>query len=431
MKQLTLLVLLLLALPHQAVSQDEYNFDDLEDFEKKSFEWTGYVEANYKHLILNQDSVLYRLVNFKDDDPSRNSLQSTLQLSGSYSHSIAKLYWLLEAGGTQDETEWSDYADIYETYLTLQPSLKFTMTSGKKVLKWGSGYAWNPVGFVQRPKNPNDPELAREGFVLAAADYVHSYDGLLKTVSLTSLLLPVYTDCNDDFGTTDHLNLATRLYLLFLDTDIDFMFLVGESKTNRFGVDFSRNITTNLEIHGELAWYPDYEKQIVDTTGTLHTERYDRSEALLGLRYLTENDTTLIAELYHDGTGYSQDEMDDFYTYAESALERYEKTNSAKLVREALSISQKGYIAYTPMRNYFYLKVSNKEPFDILYFTPSLTALINLDDESFTITPECLYTGFDNFDIRFRATLYSGTERSEYGEKKSDYKFEIRLQYYF
>ena len=67
-------------------------------------------------------------------------------------------------------------------------------------MKWGKGYAWNPVAFVDRPKDPEDPELAREGYVVATADYIKSFQGPLKTVSLTPVLLPVYKDVNDDFG---------------------------------------------------------------------------------------------------------------------------------------------------------------------------------------------------------------------------------------
>lgn len=46
-------------------------------------------------------------------------------------------------------------------------------------MRWGKGYAWNPVGFVERPKDPNDPELAREGYWMASADYIVNFTGPL------------------------------------------------------------------------------------------------------------------------------------------------------------------------------------------------------------------------------------------------------------
>ena len=59
-------------------------------------------------------------------------------------------------------------------------------------MKWGKGYAWNPVAFLDRPKNPDDPELPLEGFVIASADTIKSFDGPLKTFAFTPVLVPVY-----------------------------------------------------------------------------------------------------------------------------------------------------------------------------------------------------------------------------------------------
>ena len=83
------------------------------------------------------------------------------------------------------------------------------------------------------------------------------------------------------------------------------------------------------------------------------------------------------------------------------------------------------------MGQYLYTRISNKEPFDILYFTPALTAIANLDDGSYSLSPELLYTGVTNLELRFKATLLSGDRYSEFGEKPNDAKYEIRLRYYF
>ncbi len=56
-------------------------------------------------------------------------------------------------------------------------------------------------------------------------------------------------------------NMAAKLYLLLYDTDIDFIYSSGGSKTTRYGMDFSRNISTNLEIHGELAFIEDFHEK--------------------------------------------------------------------------------------------------------------------------------------------------------------------------
>jgi len=70
--------------------------------------------------------------------------------------------------------------------------------AGKLALKWGKGYAWNPVGFVERAKDPNDPELAREGYTMLSADYIRNFDGPLQTLAFTPVLLPVSSGANNE-----------------------------------------------------------------------------------------------------------------------------------------------------------------------------------------------------------------------------------------
>src|SRR4030042_4097882 len=89
---------------------------------------------------------------------------------------------------------------IYEGFLSLKPSNSYSLDMGKKVFKWGKGYAWNPVSFIDRPKDPNDPDLALEGFWTLSGDYIRSFSGPLKTFSFTPVLLPVVTGINEDFA---------------------------------------------------------------------------------------------------------------------------------------------------------------------------------------------------------------------------------------
>lgn len=69
--------------------------------------------------------------------------------------------------------------------------------------------------------------------------------------------------------------------------------------------------------------------------------------------------------------------------------------------------------------------------FDILYFTPSATLIFNTADKSFSLSPELLYTGITNLELRLKAAFISGEWLSEYGEKQNDYRLEARARYYF
>ncbi len=205
--------------------------------------------------------------------------------------------------------------------------------------KWGQGYAWSPVGFIERIKDPNDVELAREGYTMVAPDFIRNFandGGGLKTVAFTPVLLPVGTQTNHDFGKPNQVSAAAKLCLLYFDTDIDLTWLGVGSRSPRVSIDFSRNLSSALEIHGAWARLRDVETRRIDAAGNVSTDTRDATSYLLGLRYR-------------------------------------------------------------------YLRARQKEPFDIVYFTPSATLIANLDDRSWSLTPELLYTGITNPELRLRA----------------------------
>jgi hypothetical protein len=67
----------------------------------------------------------------------------------------------------------------------------------------------------------------------------------------------------------------------------------------------------------------------------------------------------------------------------------------------------------------------------LLYFTPSVTAIVNLDDQSFSLSPEAVYTGFTNWELRLRYSLLVGSSFTDYGEKQNEKKLELRVRYFF
>ena len=210
------------------------------------------------------------------------------------------------------------------------------------------------MGFVERPKNPDDPDQSREGYSMATMDFIKSYSGDLKTVAFTPVYLPVTNDINNDFGRLEQNNIAAKLYLLYRDTDIDFTYLSEGSRSYRYGFDFARNITTNFEVHGEWAYLSDVTKRVVDKTGAVTTEQMPAMQWLLGLRYLTENDTTIIAEYYNNEAGYSAEQMTDFFTAVDSAY----TTANTTLLNQLSLLSQQTYLKRNPGKQYLYFRVA-------------------------------------------------------------------------
>jgi len=414
-----------------ALAEEEYSFD-LSEIEKKPLHIGGYVEFSPVLFGLDTNSALYKLNLYdRDKENVRGEYNFSVLLDGSYKKGTTEFRAIVNTDLRKSYLGWSEETTLYEGYMSSRPSSTFNFNIGKKTLKWGTGYAWNPVAFLDRPKDPYDPDLAREGFVVASADYIKSFDGPLKTFSFTPVLMPVYDHINDDFGQTNRLNFAGKTYFLLYDTDIDLLFLTGGSKTNRYGMDFSRNITSNFEIHGELAFINDYEKRYINSDGTVFNNEYDATSYLLGLRYLTESDTTYIFEFFHDATGFAESEMTDYFSFIDQGYDTYLASGDDSLLTRASNLAEGSYNRRNPMRDYLYLRASQKEPFDMLYFTPSLTGIFNVDDESFSIGPELLYTGIKNLEFRLRTTFLVGDSYTEFGEKQNDYRAELRVRYYF
>jgi len=414
-----------------ALAEEEYSFD-LSEIEEKPLHIGGYLEFSPVLFGLDKNSALHKLKLYnRGKENVREEYNFTTLLEGSYRKGITEFHAIVNTDFKKSYLGCSEETTLYEGYMSLRPSSTFNFHIGKKTLQWGKGYAWNPVAFLDRPKNPEDTELAREGFVVASADYIKSFDGPLKTFSFTPVLLPVCDHISDDFGKINHLNFAGKLYFLFYDTDIDFIFLTGQSKTNRYGMDFSRNITSNFEIHGELAFVNNLKKIFIDRDGTVFNKQYDPTSYLLGLRYLTESDTTYIFEYFHDATGFADNEMEDYFSFIDTGYDTYLTSGDDSLLKKASNVAGGSYNRKNPMRDYLYLRISQKEPFDILYFTPSLTGIFNVNDKSFSIGPELLYTSIKNLELRLKTTFLVGDSYTEFGEKQNNYRIELRIRYYF
>jgi hypothetical protein len=264
---------------------------------------------------------------------------------------------------------------------------------------------------------------------MATGAWVRSFDGPLQTLTLTAAVVPTTANLNEDFGggATDagHANPALKLYALAYDTDVDVIWAGPGSRGPRFGIDFSRNLGSQLEVHGEWARISDAPRVVLAGDGTLQTQIRTYDSALIGLRYLTERDTTLIFELYRNGGGYSPDELSVFYDLARTSA------GSPALASLASRAAVQGYNRPNVGQRYAYLRVSQKEPFDILDLTPSVTLIANTGDHSWSLLPEVLYTGIKNLELRARLALNRGDVGSEYGERAVRSRVELRARLFF
>ncbi len=414
---------------HASGQEEQYGFD-VDEFTKKAFSLDGYIEFRPSLAWLRQDSSLYTL-KFYDRDNPKILEQGYFAFLGELSYRKGLFEVLLEPYIDYSATPYENEAslNLFQGYLLMKPSIAFSIYAGKRTLRWGKGYAWNPTGFVERPKNPNEPDLVREGYWMITADYTKSFAGALKTLSFSPIIIPVSSSINETFSRVKGWNFAGKLYLLLLDTDLDLVVLTGKSLSARFGLDFARNLRSNWEIHGEIVHLSDAEQTEVMDDGRIQRNTFDATSYLLGTRYLSESETTYILEYYHDGTGYESSEMQNFYTFIDRAYEEYAVSWDDSRLIEAAGLNS--YSGFTPMTDYIFLRIIQKDAFGALYFNPAATVIVNLSDGSSSWAPEATYKGFTNLELRLKAMLLTGKGRQEFGEKPNRFRLELRVRYFF
>ncbi len=97
------------------------------------------------------------------------------------------------------------------------------------------------------------------------------------------------------------------------------MVFTGQSRTTRYGFDFSKNLTTNLEMHGEFAVVNNLDTMAINANGQTTKTQADATSQLIGLRYLSEKETTYFLEYYHNGGGFSRTQIKDFITFVDNS----------------------------------------------------------------------------------------------------------------
>jgi hypothetical protein len=432
------ILLLLLCTVQPVYSQDKYQVD-LSDLEKeveqtagKPYHLGGFLEFQPVFFGIDRGAAFSQL-NFDLKRSGNTFMQYNLglRLEGSYKKDMFSVFFQTDTLVQNQLQGWQEETKLLQGIIGLRPSPNFSLEAGNKVFRWGKGYAWSPVAFIDRQKDPEDPEELRQGFTIFTADWNQSFVGPLKNAALSAVAVPVYEHVNTQFGELNHMNFASKLYLLLYDTDIDFMVSTGSSRTTRYGFDFSRNITTNLEIHGELARINNFKLTTINAQGVGTTREWNAISYLLGLRYLSPQETTYILEYYHNGTGLTQSQFQDFVTFTNNSYATFLSTGNDSGLARASQLAVAAYGRPNPMRDYVNFRASQKEPFDILYFTPALTSIINLQDGSLVVIPELTYSPITNLELRFRTPVLIGGKGTEYGEKQNDYRIDLRLRYYF
>ena len=405
-----------------------YSFDT-SGFKAKPLDASASIELYPTLILYDRTAPLYSL-KFRTGNRSNTdnyNLKTEAYLQYQHKPFLAFVSGVLNGAYIRQDDCLSWNNKIYEGYLKYTPNPSLLLLVGKRLFQWGKGYAFNPVSFAGRSKDLNDIDAKLEGYWNLSFEYVKSLDSPISSVALTGAFLPVYDLVNKDYLPDTTLAGIAQLYMLLLNTDVDMCFFADNRSDFKTGVDFSRNIFPDWEIHGEGAFIKNSSSTVFADESTMVNQSHPAYNLVAGTRYLAPFNTTFILEYLHVGSGYSRDEMSGYY----KAINYANASGDPQRIQSILGVSTKYYSAQFITTHYVFFKASHPDPFNFVYFTPSIYAIVNILDRSMMAGSEMTYSRSRNLLLTGRYVAFFGDNETEYGSKLAQHRVELRAKWSF
>ena len=298
---------------------------------------------------------------------------------------------------------------------------------GKKILKWGTGYAFNPTGVVEPQRSPSDP-----------SDRLNQNDGR-NLVSLTaffgkSSITAVYLNdaryANSSLQWGDN-ELAARAYTFLGGFDISLVGHYREGDRLELGANSSYVIGDDLELHGEILGKrgssalfhriitSDNPRQIFDSYPYVPLYADSRQiflKTLVGGQYTLDNGINIALEYYHNAEGLSLQEWKrwmNFVKFQDAVQSGAVPVPPALIVPSRmnllwslLTLSTRG-----TMRDYLFARGAYSDDTwgcEVIFF-------MNANDQSVVVIPTLTWKASVSLSIYLRYTAYAGRDGSEFG----------------
>jgi hypothetical protein len=161
---------------------------------------------------------------------------------------------------------------VKETYTGLSAG-DFDFMAGRRIVRWGTGYAFTPAGVLDPPRDPTNPTdrlNLNQGRDMVKADFVHGPHAFSLAWS-TAELAPAASNLHD---TT-----AFRYNVLVHGFDTSLIVASERGGDTVGGLTFTRVFGQAWELHGEAAWR-------------------EQGAILLGGKYTTTWGVSFIGEFY-------------------------------------------------------------------------------------------------------------------------------------
>jgi hypothetical protein len=301
----------------------------------------------------------------------------------------------------------SHHLYLTEAYANVSLSGHWDLMAGKKINRWGTGYAFNPSGFIDPPKNPADPQDRldlRSGTELAELDWTGGNQAFNLVYAAPRLYFTRQPVLSRDRA-------AFRYNRLWKGLDFSVMALIPSRAPARWGANFSYVLGNSLEVHGEAAVRNGF-------VAINPVVRYQRVwQSVIGFNFTFKNGWNTIGEWSHNGEGLSQSESRDLFQEAARLSSVLSSEPSQPIGQNPVLFPflqlQKRYAEVAPGRDLLFLMAGHYWKQGRLGFQAIL--LGNLADHSFSLIPQVNYQVKKRWGVYLRGNYFSGKAESQFG----------------
>jgi hypothetical protein len=399
--------------PRPALCQDQW-------------EWSLWLANEVTYLHPRSDSIFNPNQSFFPVNTFHNQLLAAGTLSWKYHDRLrlqASAHNRLYAG-----EQTVDRLNLKEAYAVVSLSGAWDLVAGKRIERWGTGFVFNPSGYIDPPKDPRDPADRldlRTGRELLELDYTRGS----HAVNLVYTARRLYFT-SKVLGDQDAL--ALRYNRLWKGLDFSVTAWLPREGPRKTGGNFSFVAGQGCEVHGELSVYRRRDASTLPAS--MPGPHRLVVQTVFGSSLTLRNGWTLTGEWYHDGEGRSGQENRAFFEAA--ALDS----------RLALGAGGQTALPENPalMRLLASAAQMHSRPLnqDVLFVMGSrfwkrsrlgvqVILLQNLGDASSTLIPQVSYQFERHWQTYLRASFYLGKEKSEYGSLPMDGSLNLGLRYSF
>jgi hypothetical protein len=329
---------------------------------------------------------------------------------------------------------------LRELSLDFSLSDEFDITLGKKILKWGPGYAFNPTGVVEPQRSPSDPSDRlgqNDGRKLMSAN---AFFGS-SSISLVYMNDVRYESSKLSWSKQE---IALRAYTLINGFDLSLIGHYKEDDRLEIGFNWSKVVGSNLEFHSEVLAKKgssvhyhqiitsDNEQQIFSSNPsiTLYNQS-DRifSKILFGGQYTFENGINLVLEYYHDAEGLNRIEWQRWMKFIkfQNSIQQGLITVSPKLreiSRNNILWAMQTLSPRGTMSDYFFAR----EFYSIGNWSLECIQFLNAVDYSAVLISSLTLGMSENISLYSRWTSYIGDSDSEFGALFNSSSFNLGIR---